>query len=225
RDTAPHSGRALKMLEDFPQGRADLLVGTQMISKGHHFPGVTLVGVIAADRHLFFPEYHAGERTFQLLSQVAGRAGRGEAPGKVLIQTFHPDHFVFQAVKSQDYQGFVQQELESRRESGYPPFTRLALARLSGIPGETVAQAATRLTAALKKAIAREEDLASLVRVLGPAPPGLARLQGRFRWQLLLKSYGRPPLHRALEMLRHLWTPPPKSKIDLTLDIDPMSLF
>jgi len=225
RDTAPHSGRALKMLEDFAQGRADILVGTQMISKGHHFPGVTLVGVIAADRHLFFPEYHAGERTFQLLSQVAGRAGRGEAPGKVLIQTFHPDHFVFQAVKSQDYQGFVQQELESRRESGYPPFTRLALARLSGIPGETVAQAATRLTAALKKAIAREEDLASLVRVLGPAPPGLARLQGRFRWQLLLKSYGRPPLHRALEMLRHLWTPPPKSKIDLTLDIDPMSLF
>ncbi|MFZ5453269.1 MAG: replication restart helicase PriA [Thermodesulfobacteriota bacterium] len=225
RDTAPHSGRALKVLEEFARGRTDILVGTQMISKGHHFPGVTLVGVIAADRHLFFPEYHAGERTFQLLSQVAGRAGRGEAPGKVLIQTFHPDHFVFQAIKSQDYQGFVQQELESRRESGYPPFTRLALARLSGLPAEAVAQAATRLTAALKKAIAREEDLAPLIRVLGPAPPGLTRLKGRFRWQLLLKSYGRPPLHRALEMLRRLWTPPPKSKIDLTLDIDPMSLF
>jgi len=225
RDTAPHSGRALKVLEEFARGRTDILVGTQMISKGHHFPGVTLVGVIAADQHLFFPEYHAGERTFQILSQVAGRAGRGESPGQVLIQTFQPGHFVFQAVKFQDYPGFVQQELQTRRESGYPPFTRLALARLSGVPAEAVAQAATRLTAALKEAIAREQDLAPLIRVLGPAPPGLAKLQGRFRWQLLLKSYGRPPLLQALKMLRQLWTPPPRSKIDLTLDMDPMSLF
>jgi len=225
RDTAPHSGRALKVLEDFAAGRYEILVGTQMISKGHHFPGVTLVGVINADQHLFFPEYHAGERTYQLLSQVAGRAGRGEAPGKVLIQTFRPDHYVFQAVQSQDYQGFVQQELQTRRESGYPPFTRLALARLSGTPAEAVAQAATRLTAALKEAIARDEQLASLVRVLGPAPPGVARLQGRFRWQLLLKSYGRPPLLQALKLLRQLWKPPPGGKIDLTLDMDPMSLF
>jgi primosomal protein N' (replication factor Y) len=225
RDTAPHSGRALKVLEDFAAGRYEILVGTQMISKGHHFPGVTLVGVINADQHLFFPEYHAGERTFQLLSQVAGRAGRGEAPGRVLIQTFRPDHYVFQAVQSQDYQGFVQQELQTRRESGYPPFTRLALARVSGTPADAVAQAASRLTTALKKAIAKDDSLASLVRVLGPAPPGVARLQGRFRWQLLLKSYGRPPLLRALRLLRQLWKPPPGDKIDLTLDMDPMSLF
>jgi primosomal protein N' (replication factor Y) len=224
RDTAPHSGRALQVLADFARGDFEILVGTQMISKGHHFPRVTLVGVIAADQQLFFPEYHAGERTFQLLSQVAGRAGRGEAPGKVLIQTFHPEHFVFQAVQTQDYQGFVQQELQTRRQSGYPPFTRLALARLSGTPEEAVARAATRLTAALKTAIAREGNLAPLVRVLGPAPPGLAKLQGRFRWQLLLKSYGRPSLLQALKLLRQLWTPPPKSKIDLTLDMDPMSL-
>jgi len=225
RDTAPHSGKALQVLEEFAQGKFDILVGTQMISKGHHFPRVTLVGVINADQHLFFPEYHAGERTLQLLSQVAGRAGRGEAPGRVLIQTYHPDHFVFQAVRSQDYQGFVQQELEARRQSGYPPFTRLALARVSGTPEEAVARAAGRLTEALKKAIAREANLAPLLRILGPAPPGLARLQGRFRWQLLLKSYGRPPLVQALKLLRQLWTPPPKAKIDLTIDIDPMSLF
>ena len=225
RDTAPHSGRALKILEDFARGDYDILVGTQMISKGHHFPRVTLVGVIAADQHLFFPEYHAGERTFQLLSQVAGRAGRGEAPGRVLIQTFQPEHYVFQAVKFQDYQGFVEQELRIRGQSGYPPFTRLALARLSGTPADAVARAAARLTAALKKAIAHEENLAPLIRVLGPAPPGLAKLQGRFRWQLLLKSYGRPPLLQALKLLRQLWSPPPGGKIDLTLDIDPMSLF
>jgi primosomal protein N' (replication factor Y) len=225
RDTAPHSGRALKVLEDFAAGRYEILVGTQMISKGHHFPGVTLVGVINADQHLFFPEYHAGERTFQLLSQVAGRAGRGEAPGRVLIQTFRPDHYVFQAVQSQDYQGFVQQELQTRRESGYPPFTRLALARVSGTPADAVAQAASRLTTALKKAIAKDDSLASLVRVLGPAPPGVARLQGRFRWQLLLKSYGRGPLNQTLSRLPHLFTPSPKSHLDLTLDIDPLSLF
>jgi len=225
RDTAPHSGRALQVLEEFAQGRHDILVGTQMITKGHHFPRVTLVGVIAGDQHLFFPEYHAGERTYQLLSQVAGRSGRGESPGKVLIQTYHPDHYVFQAVKSQDYQGFVEQELEARRQSGYPPFTRLALARFSGTPEDAVARAATNLTAALKKALAREKNLAPLIRVLGPAPPGLARLQGRFRWQLLLKSYGRPPLVQVLKLLRQLWTPPPKSQIDLTLDIDPMSLY
>jgi primosomal protein N' (replication factor Y) len=225
RDTAPHSGKALKVLEDFALARCDILVGTQMITKGHHFPRVTLVGVIAADQHLFFPEYHAGERTFQLLSQVAGRSGRGESPGKVLIQTYHPDHYVFQAVKFQDYEGFVQQELETRRQSGYPPFTRLALARLSGTPADAVARAAANLTAALKRALTREKDLAPLIRVLGPAPPGLARLQGRFRWQLLLKSYGRPPLVQAVKLLRQLWTPPPKAQIDLTLDIDPMSLY
>ncbi len=132
RDTAPHSGRALAVLESFAAGDLDLLVGTQMIAKGHHFPGVSLVGVVAADLSLFFPEYHAGERTFQLLSQVAGRAGRGEAPGKVLVQTFHPEHYLFQLVQSQDFVGFYEREIEIRRRLGYPPFTRLALARLDG---------------------------------------------------------------------------------------------
>ena len=106
RDTAPHSGKALTVFESFAAGDLDLLVGTQMIAKGHHFPRVTLVGVVAADLSLFFPEYHAGERTFQLLSQVAGRAGRGEAAGQVLIQTYQPEHYVFQMVQSQDFVGF-----------------------------------------------------------------------------------------------------------------------
>ena len=150
RDTAPNSGRALKVLEAFAAGDLDFLVGTQMITKGHHFPQVTLVGVIAADLSLFFPEYHAGERTFQLLSQVAGRAGRGAAKGTVLIQTYQPDHYVFQTVQSQDYDSFFQRELESRRQLGYPPFTRLALVRLSGPEEEPVAREARRLAAALE---------------------------------------------------------------------------
>ena len=225
RDTAPTSGQALEVLGDFAAGELDILVGTQMITKGHHFPGVTLVGVIAADQGLFFPEYHAGERTFQLLAQVAGRAGRGGIPGKVLIQTYQPDHYVFQTVKEQDYREFFERELESRREMGYPPFTRLALVRLSGATQETVAQQANKLAEALRRTVRRDPELASRLRVLGPAPAGLAKLKGRFRWQILVKSYGRPPLLALLNHLRQSWTPPPKSKVDLTLDIDPANLF
>ncbi len=225
RDTAPNSGRALKVIEAFAAGDLDFLVGTQMITKGHHFPQVTLVGVIAADLSLYFPEYHAGERTFQLLSQVAGRAGRGAAKGTVLIQTYQPDHYVFQTVQSQDYDSFFQRELESRRQLGYPPFTRLALVRLSGPLEEPVAREARRLTAALENLRTRDADLRSRVRVLGPAPAGLARLQGRFRWQILIKSYGRAPLVHLLDHLRQTWTPPPRSHLSLTLDIDPSTLF
>ncbi len=225
RDAAPHSGRGLKILEEFAAGNLDILVGTQMITKGHHFPQVTLVGAIAADQSLFFPEYHAGERTFQLLSQVAGRAGRGEAKGRVLIQTYHPEHYVFDTIKRQDYEAFFAAEIAARRELGYPPFTRLALVRFSGPDEAGVARQAQRLADSLKRAIHREDELARYVRVLGPAPAGLAKLKGRFRWQLLIKSYGRPALLAALGQVRRLWSPPPKAKIDLTLDIDPANLF
>jgi primosomal protein N' (replication factor Y) len=225
RDTAPTSGRALEVLGDFGAGDLDILVGTQMITKGHHFPGVTLVGVIAADQSLFFPEYHAGERTFQLLAQVAGRAGRGGVPGQVLIQTYQPEHYVFQTVMEQNYEEFFQRELASRQELGYPPFTRLAMVRLSGMQEEAVAHQAQKLADTLRRTIRRNPDLASRLRVLGPAPAGLARLKGRFRWQILLKSYGRPPLVAVLHHLRQTWSAPPKSKVDLTLDIDPANLF
>ncbi|MFW6122676.1 MAG: replication restart helicase PriA [Thermodesulfobacteriota bacterium] len=225
RDTAPTSGRALKVLQDFAAGDLDLLVGTQMITKGHHFPGVTLVGVINADQSLFFPEYHAGERTFQLLAQVAGRAGRGGIPGKVLIQTYQPEHYVFETLQELDYEEFYAREMVSRRELGYPPFTRLALVRLSGVPEETVARQAQKLADALRRLVPRHPDLATRLRVLGPAPAGLAKLKNRWRWQILLKSYGRPPLLTAIQHLRQTWSPPPKSKIDLTVDIDPAHLF
>ena len=219
RDTAPNSGRALKVLTAFAAGDLDFLVGTQMITKGHHFPQVTLVGVIAADLSLFFPEYHAGERTFQLLSQVAGRAGRGAAKGTVLIQTYQPDHYVFKTVQSQDYDNFFKQELETRRQLGYPPFTRLVLVRLSGPIEAPVAREARRLAAILEKLRTGDADLRSRVRILGPAPAGLTRLQGRFRWQILIKSYGRAPLVHLLQHLRRVWTPPPRSRLSLTLDL------
>ncbi|MCL4501678.1 MAG: primosomal protein N' [Deltaproteobacteria bacterium] len=225
RDIAPHSGKALNVFESFAAGRLDILIGTQMIAKGHHFPRVTLVGVVAADLSLFFPEYHAGERTFQLLSQVAGRAGRGEVAGQVLIQTFQPEHHVFQMVQAHDYVGFYTREIEARRSLGYPPFTRLALVRVSGSIEKDVIQEAKRLAAALRKALQQDEQSGTLVQVLGPAPAGVSRLKGRYRWQLLLKSYGRPALAAALQHLRRLCAPPVRAHLDLTLDIDPANLF
>jgi primosomal protein N' (replication factor Y) len=225
RDTAPHSGQAVAVFNRFAEGELDILVGTQMITKGHHFPRVTLVGAVEADLSLFFPEYHAGERTFQLLAQVAGRAGRGEARGRVLIQTRHPEHYVFQAVKALDYEGFYRQEIEARRQSGYPPFTRLALARLSGENEDAVKRGARWIAEALQQEVSRDRDLAPFVRILGPAPPGLARLKGRYRWQILLKSYGRAPLAAALERLRRLWPRSRRPRLDLSVDIDPGNLF
>ncbi|MEJ5330617.1 MAG: primosomal protein N' [Desulfobaccales bacterium] len=225
RDVAPHSGKAVATLEAVARGELDILVGTQMITKGHHLPGVTLVGVIAGDLSLFFPEYHAGERTFQLLAQVAGRAGRGDAPGRVLIQTYNPEHYVFQTVRTQDYQAFYEAEIQARRRLGYPPFTRLALLRISGPDETTVADAARHLAQRLSRHLAADPDLSRHVRLLGPAPAGVAKLKGRHRWQILLKACGRPALSRTLDLLPHLFHPPAKSKLDLTLDIDPGNVW
>ncbi len=224
RDTAPTSGRALAVLEDFARGELDILVGTQMITKGHHFPGVTLVGVIAADQGLFFPEYHAGERTFQLLAQVAGRAGRGGAPGTVLIQTYQPEHYVFQTVQGQDYQAFFEKEMESRRELGYPPFTRLALVRLSGVPEPAVAQQAKKVAELLRRMVRWDPELAARLRILGPAPAGLTKLKGRFRWQILLKGPDLEELHNlCLELEQeHLRL---AGAVNLAVDVDPENML
>ena len=225
RDTAPHSGRALEILEDFAAGDLDILVGTQMITKGHHFPQVTLVGVIAADLSLFFPEYHAGERTFQLLSQVAGRAGRGAAKGTVLIQTYHPDHYVFQTVQVPGLRGLFERELESRRQLGYPPFTRLALVRLSGPKEEPVAREARRLAAGPGEPAAPGPGPALPGPDPGAGPGGTHPPQGPVPLADPDKELRPPPPGAPLQHLRQVWTPPPRSRLSLTLDIDPSTLF
>jgi primosomal protein N' (replication factor Y) (superfamily II helicase) len=152
-----------------------------MVAKGHDVPSVTLVGVIAADLGLHFPDYRAGERTFQLLTQVAGRAGRGVRPGRVVIQTFLPEHYAIALARSHDYPSFLREELARREPHGYPPFRSLALVDVSGEEGEAVAARAESL-AALARASASTRGL----EVLGPAPAPLARVRGRFRWHLLV---------------------------------------
>ncbi len=198
RDTASRRGKSVEILNDLKEQRLDILIGTQMITKGHDFPQVTLVGVVAADLSLFFPEYHAGERTFQLLTQVAGRAGRGESPGQVFIQTFHPQHFALTSTQDHNYQAFYEAELHSRELLGYPPFTRLALLTVQGKNAERVEQAAAATFKALNRIIG-SGSWQTYLRILGPAPAPRSRLKEYYRWHILLKSYGRQPLAEVLQ--------------------------
>jgi primosomal protein N' (replication factor Y) len=223
RDTATTARQVRAILEELRRHRLDLLIGTQMITKGHDFPQVTLVGVVLADLSLYFPEYHAGERTFQLLTQVAGRAGRGDRPGQVFIQTFHPDHPALQAALTQDYQGFYQTELAARQELGYPPFTRLALLTVQSKNADKAAKAAAATAQQLHAALAAA-GLTAHVRVLGPAPAPRSRLKEYYRWHLLLKSYGRQPLATVLAAVRTLAAKRFGSAVALLIDVDPVGM-
>ena len=203
-DTASRRGYTESLLDSLRAGELDILVGTQMVAKGHDFPGVQLVGVVAADLGLHMPDFRAAERTFQVLTQVAGRAGRAAAPGRVLLQTFTPDHYAIGPVRTHDYEGFYTRELRYRRELGYPPFGRLSQVLVSGPdPAETAAAAkklgqlaraeAASCTAASGPGGARPSSppadaTAAAIQVLGPAPAPLARLRGRYRHQLLIKG-------------------------------------
>ncbi len=199
RDTSARRGAQHQILRAFHRGETDVLVGTQMVAKGHDVPGVTLVGVVAADLGLHFPDFRASERTFQLLTQVAGRAGRGDDPGTVIIQTFLPNHYAIALARTHDYPAFYREELRRRRPHGYPPFRELFQLALSGLDREAVEAAAFEL-ARLAKSVPGSDRL----EVLGPAPAPLAKIRDRFRWQLLLlgdrdslRSAGRELLAQA----------------------------
>jgi primosomal protein N' (replication factor Y) len=193
-DVARAPGASAGVLRRFARGEADVLVGTQMIAKGLDFPRVTLVGVLDADIALHLPDFRAAERTYQLLVQVAGRAGRGEQAGEVLVQTCSPDHPAIVAAVRGDAAAFLAYELEHRREAGYPPFSRLLALLVSGRDEAEVERAAGRLAAAV-----REDESARDIEVLGPAPQTLARLRGQHRWHVLLKGARSPDLRRAAE--------------------------
>ena len=180
RDTAQRRGFTAGVLSDVHHDRLDVLIGTQLVAKGHDFPGVRLVGVVLADIGLHLPDFRAAERTFQLLTQVAGRAGRDRAPGRVIVQTFSPDHYAIRPVREHDYEGFYAEELGHRAALGYPPFGHLVRALVSGPDEDRTREAADALAAAA----APPEG----VELLGPAPAPLARLRGRHRIQLLAKG-------------------------------------
>jgi primosomal protein N' (replication factor Y) len=169
----------------------DVVVGTQMVAKGHDFPGVRLVGVVLADLGLHIPDFRAAERTFQLLTQVAGRAGRGSAPGRVVVQTFAPKHYAVASVLHHDYDAFYAEEIGHRAALGYPPFGHLVHVLVSG-PDEAAARAAAENLAGVARRAGGDA-----IEVLGPAPAPLARLRDRFRFQLLAKGADAEVLHRT----------------------------
>ncbi len=211
----------INILKNVRNRETDILVGTQMITKGHHFPHVTLVGIIWADTGLSLPDYKAGERTFQLLSQVTGRAGRGDKPGKVIIQTFQPDHYAVVAAREHDYQSFYDREISLRHALSYPPYSRLVNIKFSGEKEGLVLQAAQECAL-----MARKNKAAAGVEILGPAPAPLSKLRNRYRFQLLLKGQHQPTLAGLAHFLRN--NPPThirSNKVRMTLDIDPDSML
>ncbi len=217
RDTTSRKGAHQQLTDRMARREIDILVGTQMIAKGHDFPGVTLVGVVNADATLNFPDFRSAERTFSLLTQVAGRAGRGQLPGRVYIQTYSPEHYALVCAASHDYRQFFDQEVLFRQELGYPPFGYLVNLVLSGIDAKKVAAAAETLADALQQA-------SSEVEILGPAPCPLARLRGKTRVQVLLKAPARMPLRRLLVRLPLLKKQIPAG-VGLVVDVDPVDML
>jgi primosomal protein N' (replication factor Y) len=219
RDSARRQERLDEILRRFAAREAQVLVGTQMLSKGHHFPGVTLVVVANADMGLNLPDYRAAERTFQLLVQVSGRAGRGESPGQVLIQTRNPAHPFWKFVLEADYAGFYAHEIESRRRYRYPPFTRLALLRLSCPVGTEHAQTALTAFARALREAARPFG----VDVLGPAPAPLTQLKGRRRFNCLLKCSEWQPIRKLFAAALRPGVAPEAFRLEL--DLDPVNML
>lgn len=219
RDSARRQERLEEILRRFREGEAQVLVGTQMLSKGHHFPGVTLVVVANADMGLYLPDYRAAERTYQLLVQVSGRAGRGDKPGRVLVQTRNPAHPFWDFVLRADYQGFYNREIASRQRFRFPPFTKLALLRLSCPAGqEHLGQAMQVFAKAL-----RETAKPLGVDVLGPAPAPMAQLRGRKRFNCLLKCADWQPIRTLFAALSRPSVKP--EALRLELDLDPVNML
>lgn len=214
-DTTRKKDAHRNLLNQFANGEADLLIGTQMLTKGLDLAQVTLVGVVSADGLLHFSDYRANERTFQTLLQVAGRAGRGDNPGRVIIQTYTPEHPVIQAVQRNDYESFVETELQGRAELHYPPYGRLILLRLSSYDPTEVAVTAQELASVL-----REKEGKEKYDLLGPAPAPIARIANRYRWQILLKLLSGYENVPDLTQLSNFCRP----GVSLTVDVDPMNL-
>jgi primosomal protein N' (replication factor Y) len=204
------------VLERMRRREIDILVGTQMVTKGHDLPDVTLVGVLDADAALSLPDYRAAERAFQLLVQVAGRTGRGERPGQVIVQTRQPDSPVIACALQHDVTAFVAHETAQRQELFYPPFARLALVRFEGLDDALTSREAERVARLLQKA-----SIAS-VRLSGPAPAPITRIRNRWRHRFLLKSADRQRLREALLVVSRT---PVDRRVRVIIDVDPVSML
>jgi primosomal protein N' (replication factor Y) len=226
RDTMKRKGEVQQVLKRFMQHEMDILVGTQMVTKGHDFPNVTLVGVISADLSLNYPDFRAGEVTFQLLSQVAGRTGRGNVPGKVIIQTFNPSHYAITATKDHDYKRFFSKEIALRRQVNYPPFSLIANVRFLGNSKTKTEKIATHIGMKIRNTIKKQSKRKSAVEVLGPVEAPMAKLKGKYRQQILIKSRTSRYLNQLLKEVETFSTQVLiSSGVRMIIDVDPYQMM
>jgi primosomal protein N' (replication factor Y) len=219
RDTAQRKNAHATILRRFQAGEIDILAGTQMISKGHDFHNVTLAAILSADSSLSFPDFRCAERTFHLLSQMSGRPGRGELPGKVLIQTFHPEHYCLKFVAQHDYEGFFEKEIRFRKMMHYPPFTSLA----NVLVRDRDVDKAASLISGIAKII--QKLAAGQMRLLGPALSPLAKLKSEHRFQLLIKAKTRQQLRELLKQSLKLAEEEGLETNKVHIDIDPQNIM
>jgi primosomal protein N' (replication factor Y) len=222
-DTTSRKGAHDRILKKFGSGEADILLGTQMVAKGLDFPRVTLVGVISADTQMLLPDFRASERTFQLLTQVAGRAGRSELHGEVVIQTHQPQHYTLQHVIDHDFRRFYDEELETRRELEYPPFSRLVLIESKGPDEEAVRKRLEHFTRLLR-------DTHGTFTVLGPSPAVIGKIKDLYRWHTIIKNMKSqdPSGAQLRRVLRAVLTEQQRTRmksVRLTVDVDPAGLM
>jgi primosomal protein N' (replication factor Y) (superfamily II helicase) len=215
RDTAD-GGRLEKILGQMHAREIDILIGTQMVTKGHDFGGVTLVGILHPDQGIHLPDFRAAERSFQVLEQVAGRAGRGERPGRIVVQSYCPEHPSIDFMRRHDYEGFVKDELSRRESAQYPPLTRMVVIRLDGVDPSAVREAATA-AAAYARAAAD-----ACVTILGPSEAPISRLRGQTRFQVWLSAADRGKLLTTTRAVQRM---PLSRGVRLEVDVDPQSVL
>jgi primosomal protein N' (replication factor Y) len=226
RDSTRRKGHAFKILKKFGRNEIDILVGTQMITKGYDFPNVTLVGVIAADLSLGFPDFRAGERTFQILSQVAGRAGRGDKRGTVIVQTFNPEHYAITAAENHDFRTFFEKEKALREQLGYPPFSYLACLKFQGNNANAATTMAERMGREILEILKKWPKRGKDIQILGPAEAPLSKLKGKYRWQILIKCGKAVLLHYLLEEVQGLSKKILRSSgVSMIVDVDPYQML
>ncbi len=226
RDTTARKGALVKILKDLRTGAIDILIGTQMVAKGHHYPNITLVGILCADLSLNFPDFRSAERTFQLLAQVAGRAGRGKRPGRVILQTFNPEHSCITTARDQDYAGFYKNEIPFRKTAAYPPYWRLVQILITGKDKEKTAQYAGTVGKICRDLLAEHKSFRGAVKFLGPVTAPLARIKKEYRWQLLLKGAKTIPLHKLARLLKaKAQQEIPARGVKIIVDVDPVNML
>jgi len=222
RDTASEPRYLAESLDAIREHRANVLIGTQMLAKGHDFPNITLVGVVNADTSLQIADFRAGETTVQLLMQVAGRAGRGDRPGRVILQTYNPFHYTIQSVLHMDYLGFSRKELESRESLQYPPFARLLRFLVTSASEELTRQAAHELAGLCRKVAYEFRSQNQHLAILGPSPAPLVKLKNRFRWHIYVKAWKNRDLQQFTEaVLGQSSQYPLLRRVQLAIDRDP----